>query len=132
MTSEVVGVIPCAGLSSRMGRSKALLDASGAPFMRRVVEALRAGGCTEVVVVVRSEAGAEAGLALELGARVVLNPRPEDGPIGSIRAALALLDPAPEGILVPLFTLGLMCFVAALYPAIRAARMRPAQGMREV
>ncbi len=37
----------------------------------------------------------------------------------------------PEGVLVPVLTLGLMCFIAAFYPAARAARMRPAQGMRE-
>ena len=37
-----------------------------------------------------------------------------------------------EGVVVPAVTLSLMCFAGAFYPAIRAARMRPAQGMREV
>ncbi len=37
-----------------------------------------------------------------------------------------------KGILVPVVTLGGMCFLAAFYPAVRAARMRPAEGMREV
>jgi ABC-type lipoprotein release transport system permease subunit len=36
-----------------------------------------------------------------------------------------------EGVLVPVVVLGVMCFLGALYPGIRAARMRPAQGMRE-
>ena len=36
-----------------------------------------------------------------------------------------------EGILVPLFSLGVICLLGAFYPAARAARMRPAQGMRE-
>jgi len=37
-----------------------------------------------------------------------------------------------EGVLVPAFTLSFICFLGAFYPAARAARMRPAQGMREV
>jgi len=37
-----------------------------------------------------------------------------------------------EGVLAPVVVLALMCFLGALYPGIRAARMRPAQGMREV
>jgi ABC-type lipoprotein release transport system permease subunit len=36
-----------------------------------------------------------------------------------------------EGVLVPVVVLGVMCFFGALYPGVRAARMRPAQGMRE-
>lgn len=83
-----------------MGRSKALLDASGAPFLQRAVATLRDGGCAEVVVVVRSEDGPEAALARELGTRVVLNRQPEDGPISSIRAALSLLDSHAQAILV--------------------------------
>ena len=37
-----------------------------------------------------------------------------------------------EGVLVPALTLSFICFLGAFYPAARAARMRPAQGMREV
>ena len=36
-----------------------------------------------------------------------------------------------EGVITPVVMLGGICFLAALYPAVRAARMRPAQGMRE-
>jgi len=36
-----------------------------------------------------------------------------------------------EGLLMPVVVLSSMCFIGALYPGIRAARMRPAQGMRE-
>ena len=38
----------------------------------------------------------------------------------------------PQGVIVPVVMLGFICFLAALYPASRAARMKPAQGMREV
>ena len=44
-----------------------------------------------------------------------------------IHAAITL-----EGVLVPAITLSFICFLGAFYPAARAARMRPAQGMREV
>ena len=37
----------------------------------------------------------------------------------------------PQGIITPVVMLGFICFLAALYPAARAARMKPAQGMRE-
>jgi lipoprotein-releasing system permease protein len=37
-----------------------------------------------------------------------------------------------EGVLAPVIVLTVMCFLGALYPGIRAARMRPARGMREV
>jgi ABC-type lipoprotein release transport system permease subunit len=37
-----------------------------------------------------------------------------------------------QGLVMPTLILGAMCFLAAFYPAVRAARMRPAQGMREV
>jgi len=36
-----------------------------------------------------------------------------------------------EGVLVPTIVLSVMCIVASLYPAIRAARLQPAVGMRE-
>lgn len=37
----------------------------------------------------------------------------------------------PRGVILPTVLLSVMCFVASLYPAIRAARLRPAVGMRE-
>ena len=37
----------------------------------------------------------------------------------------------PRGVLMPTFVLAISCVLASLYPAIRAARLRPAIGMRE-
>jgi ABC-type lipoprotein release transport system permease subunit len=37
----------------------------------------------------------------------------------------------PQGVLVPTVVLSLMCLIASLYPAVRAARLQPAVGMRE-
>lgn len=91
--TRVAGVVPTAGRSQRMGRSKALLDAGGASFLSRVACALRDGGCAPVLVVVRRKDGAEAAVARKLGAGVVVNPDPEQGPISSLRSALEALEP---------------------------------------
>ncbi|MFH1130676.1 MAG: FtsX-like permease family protein [Pseudomonadota bacterium] len=37
-----------------------------------------------------------------------------------------------KGLLLPMLVLGLCCFVASFYPAVRAARMQPAIGMRDI
>ena len=71
-----------------MGRSKALLDAGGAPFLARAVACLLHGGCTGVSVVVRDPSGPEGILALGLGAVVLENADPAAGPISSVRVAL--------------------------------------------
>ena len=91
------GVIPSAGASARMGRPKGLLPVGGESFLKRTVGALRAGGCDPVLVVV---AEGERGLAAEAeaaGARVLTNPDPGEGPITSLRLALAALDSAVPG-----------------------------------
>ena len=99
MTS-VVGVVPSAGVSSRMGRPKALLDADGDPFVVRAVRSLLEGGCDPVIVVVRNVEGPIAELARGAGARVIPNPDPSAGPISSIRAALDHVSDAAPGIVV--------------------------------
>lgn len=83
-----------------MGRSKALLDAAGTPFLARVVDALEGGGCGEVIVVVRAADSPEAKLARDAGAQVVMNADPDEGPITSIRAALSSQSDPPEAIVV--------------------------------
>lgn len=93
----VAGIVPAAGLSTRMGSSKPLLDAGGVAFVQRVVDALSGGGCDPVIVVVRHPDGPEAEMARGAGARVVVNPDPSDGPISSLRAALLHLDSSEGG-----------------------------------
>lgn len=81
--------MPACGLSTRMGSAKALLDAGGQSFLVRVVSALAAGGCDPVVVVAREGDGPVARAAEAAGATVASNPDPGEGPISSIRLALA-------------------------------------------
>ena len=96
--AEVWGVIPCSGRSTRMGTPKAMLDAGGRTFIERVIDAHHAGGCSRVLVALPTLDGPVAANAVEAGAQVVLNPSPEEGPIGSLRASLRVLDDSVEGV----------------------------------
>ena len=92
------GVVPSAGASVRMGRSKALLRLDGATFLHRTIAALREGGCDPVFAVVAAEdveAGREATAA---GARVLENLHPGEGPITSLRLVLSALDETVAGL----------------------------------
>jgi molybdenum cofactor cytidylyltransferase len=91
MRSRVAGIVPAAGRSSRMGRSKALLAPGGRTFLGRLTHALVQGGCDPVLVVVRDGASPEADAAHALGLQPVINPDPSEGPVSSLRAGLAAL-----------------------------------------
>ncbi|MEX0979610.1 MAG: nucleotidyltransferase family protein [Gemmatimonadota bacterium] len=88
----IAGIVPASGASSRMGSPKALLDAGGRSFLERVVGALATGGCSPVLVVVRDARSPVAAMARKVGAEVVENPDPSEGPIGSLRRALEALS----------------------------------------
>jgi molybdenum cofactor cytidylyltransferase len=47
----IAAVVPAAGRGTRMGRPKLALPVDGRPMLIRVIDALRAGGATPVVVV---------------------------------------------------------------------------------
>ena len=83
-----------------MGSPKALLPFRDSTFLEVILESCRSLALAEVLVV----AGPDTFKALSdnvlRGARKVLNPAPESGPIGSIRLGIGALDPAAEGILV--------------------------------
>jgi nicotine blue oxidoreductase len=81
-----------------MGTSKALLDAGGRSFLAAVIGALVAGGCDPVVVVVGPGQEDEARRARAAGAVVLENPAPGEGPITSLRLALAALAGQVEGV----------------------------------
>jgi molybdenum cofactor cytidylyltransferase len=99
MTSTgFAGVVPSSGTSTRMGRPKGLLEVGGRSFLRRTVAALADGGCDPVLVIVAEGEEALAAEAAAAGASVLLNPEPGDGPITSLRIALAALDASVEGV----------------------------------
>ncbi len=87
---KIRGIILAAGESSRIGSPKALLELHGQTVLQRLVGVLREGGCDEVLVI----SGGSHRLAVETegekaGVRVITNEDPSDGPVSSIRVALA-------------------------------------------
>jgi nicotine blue oxidoreductase len=97
-----------------MGTPKALLDAGGRTFIERVIGSLRDGGCRRILVSLPSETGPIAARAKGAGAVIVVNPCPEEGPIGSLRAALRIVEPEVEGV----------AFCPVDHPLIRADTVR--------
>lgn len=59
---DVVGIVPAAGRSTRMGSPKQLLPVNGVPMARAVAETLLSGACSLVVLATRRD------LILRLGA----------------------------------------------------------------
>ena len=77
------GVVLTGGVSSRMGRDKALLEVDGQPMAVRVADALTGAGASEVFCV----GGDADGLRVH-GLRVVPDERPGEGPLGGLVTAL--------------------------------------------
>lgn len=86
----VSGIVLAAGAGRRLGRPKADLRLGGQRLVDRAVDTLRAGGCAEVLAVLRpDQAAAKA-------ARTVVNPEPDRGMGSSLRCALAELAADPR------------------------------------
>jgi molybdenum cofactor cytidylyltransferase len=92
------GVIPSAGASKRMGRTKALLLLEGETFLARTVHTLRSGGCDPVLVVVPEGESRIAEEAERAGARTLVNAQPGEGPITSLRLAIRALGDTVAGL----------------------------------
>ncbi|MCB9528596.1 MAG: nucleotidyltransferase family protein [Myxococcales bacterium] len=88
------GLILAAGASSRMGRPKALCQLGGETFVARLVDALAAAGCREVVVVLGAHAD-RIRPAIPGRARVIHAAEWRRGMRASLRAGLAALPPGP-------------------------------------
>jgi CTP:molybdopterin cytidylyltransferase MocA len=87
------GLLLAAGAGRRMGRPKALVELAGEPLVRRALEALRDGGCAQLVVVLGAAAEEVAALVPD-GVRVVVAPDWADGMGASLRAGLTALAEA--------------------------------------
>ncbi|HZP36821.1 MAG TPA: nucleotidyltransferase family protein [Methylomirabilota bacterium] len=95
-------VVLAAGLSRRMGRPKLVLEVAGRPIVRHAVEAVQRAGLDPVLVVTGPEP-APIQAALEgLPVRIVVNPAPEAGQSGSVRAGIAALPAEVETVLIAL------------------------------
>lgn len=94
---EVAAVLTAAGLSSRMGSPKALLNWHGRPLIAHQLAQL--AGCGQVIVVLGHAAEAiRPHVPPEV--TVVVNPDYASGRVGSLRAGFAAVHGKPGGVLV--------------------------------
>lgn len=77
------GIVLCGGRSSRMGQDKAVIEIGGVPMARRVADALRSAGASEVLAI----GGDGTALGL-LGLEVRPDDHPGDGPLPATITAL--------------------------------------------
>ncbi|MCB2184965.1 MAG: NTP transferase domain-containing protein [Deltaproteobacteria bacterium] len=94
---KAAAIILAAGLSSRLGQFKPLLELAGRPLLARAVEMFRAAGVRDLQVVTGHRGEEVAAAAAGLGIRAVANPAPERGMLSSVQTGLAALPPPPEG-----------------------------------
>src|SRR5438046_2815513 len=89
----LAGVVSAAGASDGMGRPKALFDFRGRPFAVRILEALEALDVKPRVVVLGPDAARVRPSLATHECLIVENPDLAAEAIGSLRAALAALEP---------------------------------------
>jgi molybdenum cofactor cytidylyltransferase len=135
----IPAIVLSAGLSTRMGRSKALLPLDAADtFLTRIVRTFLAAGIDDVVVVLGHEAErvAEMFAKSRLPARVVVNLDYESGQLSSVIAGLSVVDrPGVAAALltlvdVPLVSEATVRAVVAQYRRTHAPVVRPTSGTR--
>ncbi len=87
---RVLGAVLAGGASRRMGSDKSLIELAGVPFVVRVADALRAGGCDPVVTV-----GGEQERLTSLGLEVRADRTPGAGPLDGVIRALEAAGGSP-------------------------------------
>jgi molybdenum cofactor cytidylyltransferase len=107
---SIAAVVLAAGLSSRMGRNKLLLEPGGEALVRRAVRCAQEAGLSPVYVVTGHEREEVEARLAGLGCTFVFNPSFARGMNTSIRAGFRALPDACEGAVV---LLGDMPFVTA-------------------
>ncbi|NOZ84865.1 MAG: NTP transferase domain-containing protein [Deltaproteobacteria bacterium] len=85
---KTVLLILAAGSSTRMGRTKALLKIGGRTFIQKILETGACAGLLDIVVTVSSSDSELLPLLAEK-ARLLINTRPELGPVGGIKDAVS-------------------------------------------
>lgn len=101
--SKVGGILLAAGAGRRMGdRPKCLLMRDGLSLLQRHVQALSAAGLADLVVVLGHHAPRILQELAGLSVRHVVNPDPDAGHVGSLRAGLSALPSDMDGVIVML------------------------------
>ncbi len=96
----VTGLVLAAGSSRRLGRPKQLLPFRGATLLDATVDLARACGFDQLLVAIGgSAADVRSGVDLS-GATVVENPEHGTGCSSSVAAALSVVDPRADGLVL--------------------------------
>ena len=99
--ASISAVLLAAGESRRMGAvNKLLLEIEGEPMLRRAARALAGSGVGEIVAVLGHEHLAVGACLDGLRVRTVINPDYRAGQMSSVRAGVAALKSAADGIMV--------------------------------
>ncbi len=100
---QLSSIVLLAGNSTRMGRPKQHIELAGMSFLQHVAGKLLLCRKHLQKMVFVGQAGDNVSQALvkDIDSTWVENPRPEDGPLSSIRLALGILDPDSALILWP-------------------------------
>ena len=96
----ISGIVLAAGLSSRMGSLKPLLDWGGEPLICYQVRQLREAGCDEVIVVLGFRADDVSRQMRSVVCRTMLNPRFQHGRAGSLRIGAKAASRDADAILI--------------------------------
>lgn len=86
-----VAILPAAGSSRRMGRPKLLLPFRDSTILGSLIQALRGGGISEIVLVTAAGDETLSAWGAAEGVHVAVNPRPERGMLSTIREGIAAL-----------------------------------------
>ncbi len=116
----IAGIVLAAGLSRRMGQAKLLLPVGGRAIVRHAVEAVLAGGVDSVWVVTGPDVEPIQAALAGIDVEIVVNPAPEQGQAGSVRAGIAALPPAVDSVLIALGDQPALA--PSIIPALLAAR----------
>ncbi|HKV08225.1 MAG TPA: nucleotidyltransferase family protein [Thermoanaerobaculia bacterium] len=95
-----VALLPGAGASRRMGRPKLLLPYRNGTLVGAVVDALRGGGVSKIVLVTSPGDEDLRAWAREAGVLTAVNPDPERGMLSSLQEGIAALGKIDEILLV--------------------------------
>ncbi|MEO8541784.1 MAG: nucleotidyltransferase family protein [bacterium] len=96
----ISGIILAAGMSSRMGRPKALLDWGGESLVNYQVRQMQEAGCDEVIVVLGHKADDVSRQMRTQKCRTMLNPRYQHGRAGSLRIGAKAANRDSDTILI--------------------------------
>ncbi len=99
---RIAAVVLAAGLSSRMGENKLLVDVGGQPLIRRTVQVALASHASPVIVVTGRDAGRVREALVGLDVRFVENPDFAKGLSTSLKSGLKAVPEENDGAMIVL------------------------------